>query len=156
MPIQNEREFNRYSIALFDFTKARDFLTEVRNYPPTGLPFQALLFAAIICYYRPFSANEKSDSSPAISRLRIDEFGTLSPSEIEIHEQCKKLRNEALAHSGYRHNPTHIDPHSKVIVSRPFWLSSVSIDIEGLMKLLDKFITVCHHKRADYKLHGLV
>ena len=155
MPIQNEREFSRYSIALFDFTKARDFLSEIRNHLPSSLPFQALLFAAIVCYYRPFTENEKSRKSPAASKLRIGEFGNLSPSEKEIHKKCRTLRNEALAHSEYRHNPTHIDPYSKVIISRPFWLSSDSVDIEGLSKLLDKFINICHHKRADYKLHSL-
>lgn len=155
MSIQNEREFNRYSIALFDFTMALDFLSEVRNHLPSSLPYQALLFAAIVCYYRPFTENEKARKSPAISKLRISEFGTLSPSEREIHEKCRTLRNKALAHSEHRYNPTHIDPYSKVIVSRPFWLSSESVDIEGLIKLLDKFINVCHNKRADYKLHSL-
>lgn len=151
MPIQNDRDFNRYSIALFDFEKARDFLIETHNHLPSSLPYQALLFAAIVCYYRPFTKNEKSRKSTATPSLRIDEFGTLSPSEKEIHEQCRTLRNEALAHSEHRYNPTHIDPYTKVVVSRPFWLDSVSIDIEGLIKLLDKFIVACHHKRADYK-----
>jgi hypothetical protein len=155
MRIQNEREFNRYSIALFDFTKAQDFLSEARKHPSNSLPFQALLFAAIVCYYRPFSLNEKLDTSPATSNLNISEFGSLLDSEKGIHEECKKLRNKALAHSEYSFNPTGIDPQSKVIVSKPFWLTIDSIDIDGLSKLVDKFITICHHMRADYKLHGL-
>ena len=151
MRIQSEREFNRYSIALFDFQKAKDFLSEAKNHLPSSLPFQALLFAAIVCYYRPFSPNEKSNASPATSRLGIEEFDNLSPSEIQIHEGCKELRNKVLAHSEYSWNPTHIDPNFKVIVSRPFWLSSDSVDMDGLGRLLDKLILTCHHRRAEFK-----
>lgn len=75
MPITNEQEFNRYSIAVVDFEKASECLAEARKRLPNDLVFEALLFMAIITYYRPFSPNEKSKRNlKAKSRLNFEDL----------------------------------------------------------------------------------
>jgi hypothetical protein len=64
-----EQVFNRFSIALFDFEK----LIATQKKPPdirrVALPMRRC-FAAIVCYYRPFSPSEKDKNSPAASTAK--------------------------------------------------------------------------------------
>lgn len=145
-----DQEFNRYSIACFDWEKASAFATEAQKHLPNTIVFEALLFAAIVCYYRPFSPNEREQNAAAQSQLRIEDFPPLSSKEQSIHENCKTLRNKALAHSEFSFNPTELNAATGVISSKPFALLSQPFDIEGLMQLLSKLQLACHHKRADH------
>ncbi|MBV5271191.1 MAG: hypothetical protein JZU55_16415, partial [Afipia sp.] len=76
---------------------------------PATLAHEALVFTAIVSYYRPFSPNEKNKNAQATSQLKLDDFSPLSHEELGLHEKCKELRNQALAHSEYKHNPTRLD-----------------------------------------------
>ena len=145
-----EREFNRYSIALFDFEQAVAYATETQTHSAATLAHEALLFAAILSYYRPFSPNEKNNNTQAASQLTINNFSPFEPAEKILHEELKELRNKALAHSEFHFNPTRRDPESGIISSRPFSLLSQSLNIEGLIHLSRKLAEECHHKRADH------
>lgn len=145
-----ESEFNRFSIALFDFDKASAYAEEAERHLPTTLPYEALVFAAVVCYYRPFSPNEKDGAAPAATRVKIEDFSPLLPAERDVHETCKRLRNKALAHSEWSHNPTRVNPTSGVISSRPFDLLSHAPDLYALIKLCKRMAEECHGHRANF------
>lgn len=144
------QEFNRLSIAYFDWQKSLDFAKEARKHMPNTTAYEALLFAAIVCYYRPFSPNEKGANPPAASQLKIEDFSVLSQDELTLHENCKSLRNKALAHSEFALNPTKLCETTGVIASRPFSLLAQPFDLEAFIQLLSKLELACHHKRADH------
>jgi hypothetical protein len=150
--ISTSREFNRYSIALFDLTKALEFATEAKRHPANSLVHEALLLAAIVSYCRPFSGNEKAPDAPATSRLSVDAFGELGDSDREIHARCEILRNKALAHSEFEFNPTRLDTDTGLIVSRPFslFVQTQGFDLEAFVRLIEKLKSACHTRRADY------
>jgi|GEM_PF-989750 len=157
MAISSEAELNRYSIAVRDFEDAQRFLCAARNHGIDSIEYEALLFAAIISYWRPFSLNEKSKSAAASVRLDIQNFGTLSENQKELHRNCENLRNKALAHSEYEYNPTRLRP-SGVFVSSPFSLLGSSQirdpgsvhNMDLFQQLLEKLIDSCHAMRAAY------
>lgn len=157
MAISSEAEFNRYTIALRDFEAAQRFLGAARNHGIDSVEYKALLFAAIISYWRPFSSNEVSKSAAASAKLDIQNFGTLSEDQRELHNNCGRLRNKALAHSEYEYNPTRLN-QSGVIISNQFsLLSSSQINEPGsihnmdlFQQLLAQLIDSCHAMRAAY------
>lgn len=146
----SEPQFNRFSIALCDFEKAISYAEEAQRYLPNTLAHEALIFAAVICYYRPFSPNEKDKSAPATSRLIPSDFSPFSPDENEIHEKCEQLRNKALAHSEWSHNPTRFKADTGVIVSRPFDLLQHAPDLDALIGLAKRLSQECHTNRANF------
>lgn len=152
MTITTDQQFNRYSIAYFDFSKAEEFAKEAESHPRNSIVFEALLFAAIGCYCRPFSPNEKDSSAPAESRLIIEKIVELSTEERTLHNHCITLRNKALAHSEFTFNPTRLNQESRVVGSRPFSLLSSPFDLNGLLGLLEKLIRACHLQRGNYSL----
>ena len=145
-----DAKFNRLSISVHDFEQAIAFSEEAQRSSPGSRSYEALVFAAIVCYYRPFSSNEKDKDASAISKLELDDFSPLTIDEAGVHEKCKELRNQALAHSGYRHNPTSLNTRSRVISSRPFSLLSHAPNLVTLINLAQKLAKECHGKRADY------
>ncbi len=150
MPISSEKELNRYSISFLDFEKAQQYICEAKKHDRSSIEYEALLLAAIVSYYRPFSSNEKSKLAKAKSRLFIEEFGSLTDSQKELHEKCKELRNKVIAHSAFEFNPTGIKQNTKVIVSRPYSLLNENFDLDSFETLLTQFVDLCHKKRADY------
>jgi hypothetical protein len=152
MPIATERDFNRYSIATFDLDKAIEFATEARLYPANSVVYEALLFAAVVSYSRPFSGNEKSADAPAAAGLTTAIVGALSGSEQKIHDTCRTLRNKALAHSEFSLNPTRLRASTGVVVSRPFSLLSPPFDLDGFIQVAAKMKLICERDRADYVL----
>jgi hypothetical protein len=145
-----EQSFNRYSIATIDFMKAAEFATEAQQHSPASLIYEALVFAAVVCYHRPFSSNEKNKNANAASSLTIEEFSSLTQEEMSIHTLSKELRNQALAHSEWEHNPTGLDETNRVISSRPFPIVSAGVNLSSLSKLANKLARECHHVRANY------
>lgn len=146
----DQAKFNRFSIALKDFEKAEAFLAEAKNHQYGSLIHEALVFSAIICYFRPFTHNEKDPNSAAAPKLGLSDFPPLSPDELCIHEICKELRNKALAHAEIKYHPTRLNRETGVISSAIFSLVGKVPDLEGLSELIRKFIMQCHNKRADY------
>jgi hypothetical protein len=148
--IQTDKEFHRYTIVLNDFEKALDYLVEAKKQPKCGLAYEALLSMAVICYYLPFSRNEKSATAKAQLSLSIEDMITLSPSEHELHKLCKELRNKAIAHSGYEYNPTDFCEPTEVIMSRQFSIYPYLDNLQILAKLTQRLIDACHASRAPY------
>lgn len=146
----DEAKFNRFSISLQDFEKAKAFIGEAANHQYGGLIHEALVFSAIICYFRPFTNNEKDPNSAAAAKLDLSDFHPISPEELSIHEVCKDLRNKALAHAEIKHHPTRFDLETGVISSAIFSLVGKAPDLEAFVELIEKYIRQCHNKRADY------
>lgn len=145
----SELAFNRFSIAVFDLEKSIEYAEEAQRHSQSDLAHEALLFSAIVCYYRPFSPNEKDKSAKSESRLRLEDFSPLTRAESKVHEKCKELRNKALAHSEYDFNPTR-RLSSGVIASKPFALLSHAPSISALVALARKLANECHAKRAEH------
>lgn len=142
--------FNRLSIAVHDFEQAVAYTEEARHHAPASLAYEALVFAAIVSYFRPFSPNEKDKNAPASSLLKLEDFSPLTSEQSILHERCRDLRNQALAHSAYKYNPTRLDTSLNVIASSPFSLLAHAPNLEALSVLAQKLAFECHHKRADY------
>lgn len=145
-----EAKLNRYSISVKDFEKAIAFLEEAEKHQVGGLVHEALLFAAIVCYFRPFSPNEKDPQAAAVSQLTLSEFEPLSSDEREIHNKCKELRNKALAHAEFKYYSTKFHADTGVISSQLFSLTRYAPDLRKLTALAQKLAHQCHNKRADY------
>lgn len=145
--------FNRLSISVRDFEQAAEYAERAVITKPDTIEHQALLFAAIVIYYRPFSPNERKPSAASASSLKIEEFKALTSKELELHETCKTLRNKALAHAEYEMNPTKLEDSSGVISSRPFDLLSRAPAAHEIARLARKLAEQCHHKRADHIHH---
>jgi hypothetical protein len=144
------KEIHRYSIALRDFENAKRYICAMRKHLPSSTEYEALLFATIVSYYRPFSRNEKAQSAEATSQLCNKEFNFLTESQIALHELCKELRNQALAHSEFKHNPTKYNPKTGVFSSRPFSLLSQDFDLVSFEMMLTQVMDFCHKKRAEF------
>lgn len=146
----DEAKFNRFSISLKDFEKSRTFLKEANGHEYGSLVHEALVFAAIICYFRPFTQNEGSGKASAASQLQLSDFESLTSEESTIHEKCKELRNKALAHAEFRYYPTHLNFDTGMISSTWFSLVGKAPDLGMLAALIEKLIQQCRNKRADY------
>jgi hypothetical protein len=146
----SEAKFNRFSIALKDLEKAHEFLEEARKHQYGSLIHEALVFSAIVCFFRPFTDNEKDPNSKAAKRLEKSDFEPPSNSEIQIYETCKELRNKALAHAEFKYHPTKLERETGIISSAIFSLVGKAADLKALQGLIDKFIERCRNRQADY------
>lgn len=150
--IESDEAFNRFTIATLDFEKASNFAQEAKNHLANSVAYEALLFAAIVSYYRPFSPNEKSDKGSATSSVDRRLLQTLTRGEEKLHEECKRLRNKGLAHSEYALNATRINTSRRVVMSKPFSLVSQGIVVDELLSLIEKVRKECERARASYML----
>jgi hypothetical protein len=50
--IASDEGFHRYSISFHDFEKALEFAEEAAQHQPNTITYEALMFAAIVSYYR--------------------------------------------------------------------------------------------------------
>src|SRR5688572_13980645 len=119
MTISSEQEFNRFSISAWDFEQACRYLAAAQNYLPNSVEYEALLFAGIVSYARPFSSNERDANARAARRVRLSAFEPLSDEERKLHDRCILLRDKALAHSEIELNPTRLNSDTGVVKSRP-------------------------------------
>ena len=149
-PMTTRAKFNRYSIALQDFDRANGYATHALNYPINTIEYEALLFAAIICYVRPFSRNEVTNMPQAVVLLRLEDFSTLTDQERHLHDHCLRLRNKALAHSEFEMNPTSLNEETGIVSSRPFSLVAQQVDVHRLAALSARLLEECHKRRGDY------
>jgi hypothetical protein len=153
----DEAKFNRFSISAKDFEKAAEFLAEAKNHQYGGLVHEALVMSAIICYFRPFTENERSSSPPAAKKLDLlSDFPPLSQAENAVHEACKVLRNKALAHSEFLYHPTRLDRDTGVISSALFSLVGAAPDVDSLAALIEKLTLHCQLIRASYVHHARI
>ncbi len=142
--------FNRYSISSFDFKKAIEFANEMSKYSGSSLAYESLLTAAIICYSRPFSQNEKGTNSLASAKLCELDFQPLTELQSRIHFRCIELRNKAIAHSEYLFNPTKHNIKTATVSSAPFALLNEPFELSEFLSLADHHLAICHEMRANY------
>lgn len=145
----DEAKFNRFSISLKDFEKVIALLEETKKHPTNSIVYESLVFTAIVCYFRPFSPNEKP-SNRVVPRLSLEDFLPLTSDELAIHELCKKLRNKALAHAEIKYHSIDFDISTGGISSELFSLVGNAPDLTKFMALTQKLIRECRNKRADY------
>jgi hypothetical protein len=126
--INNDRELNRYSIALRDFEKTIEFLKQAENHLDNSLVYESLLTCAVLYYYRPFSLNERDASAKATSRISIESFSHLTQDDLALHKHCEALRNKTLAHAEWLSYPTRRCSETGVVVSRVYSILSERID----------------------------
>jgi hypothetical protein len=150
MNITDEREFNRYSIAIHDFEKAIEFLDESEKNIGNCTIYESLLISAVISYFRPFTENEKDKESNAISKININAFSALTEADMSTHNKCKEIRNKALAHSEWSKYPTRVRQDETVIRSRFYSILSEDILWLELRNLANKLLNQCHNRRAEY------
>lgn len=143
-------QFHRFSIAIQDFKKAKEFLEEAKKHQLGSVVHEALVFTAIVCYFRPFTKNERDKKSRVASRIKLADFAQLTEQQRIIHKKCKELRNKALAHAESKFYPTSIDEETGVMRSRIFSLVGMTPDLNSLDNLISDFIRQCHNRRADY------
>lgn len=150
LPVIGEAKFNRFSISLKDFEKSIYFLVEAQKYQIGSVVHEALVFTAIVCYFRPFSQNEKDTNALAASQLSLADFSLLSEGELVVHEKCKELRNKALAHAEFTYHPVHLDAETGLISSALFSLVKNAPNLAELTDLAKRLRAECLDKRADY------
>lgn len=150
--IRSVEELARFSISLRDFEKAHQYLVGARRHLETTIEYEALLFAAIVSYCRPFSGNERGKPLRATKRLLIKDFAPLSEEDEHIHAQLHEARNKRLAHSEFDSNPTSFSPETGMFSGKASTLPSVNLD--KFEQVVLRFIDVCHTKRADYSRHA--
>ena len=128
-------ELNRISIAVRDFEQAIKYASKAIDYSIDTIEYEALLFAAIVCYCKPFSQNERDKSSPANSSLELTNFSDLSIPENLLHKSCKEVRNRMLAHSEFQFNPTGFNEAYGVFSGRQFSLNAYPLDVSAFIAL---------------------
>ena len=146
----SSQKINRISIALRDFEGALKYASKASEYEMSTVEYEALLFAAIVSYWRPFSPNELHENGSAISAIKLADFERFSELELKLHENCKLLRNKVLAHSEYAFNPTKLDEQTGTFIGRRLSVTSCNFQVSVLTTLLNKLIEQCHNYRANY------
>src|SRR6266403_3313015 len=102
------KKFNRLTISFIDWSQAQDYAREAQSTDEGTYAYEALIQMAVICYWRPFSGNERRKSAKADRNLTLDDLCPvkLTQREHRLHKACERIRNKAIAHSEYRYNPT--------------------------------------------------
>jgi hypothetical protein len=141
-----EKQFNRTSISINDFSQAEKYLEFLSKaeLPQLDILRSSLLVAAIISYARPFSdnnAHEKATGKLKVSEKEIRQV--IGKRGLELHKKVLGLRNRAIAHSEYDMNPTrlvekHVGEHGFVLTSRFFNILGEEIDPNLFLKLSQK------------------
>jgi hypothetical protein len=116
-----EKQLFRAHISENDFQQANEFLQAFQAAKGV-VQRRALLTAAVIAYARPFSDNERSDTTRATSSIRGNPKKILGLEGALVHGHVIKLRNEAIAHATWLRNPVGITPsvETPVIKARRF------------------------------------
>jgi len=111
---------NRLTSASLDLKNCLRFLDELGSQQYGNTVYEALLIAAIVLYIRPFSKNEKEQStSPSDPRVPEEVLANLTVGELDLHERLKGLRNKAIAHAEWTFHPTGVT-ETRVILAMPF------------------------------------
>src|SRR5436309_9472689 len=104
MDAATEKKFNRTHLSILDFEQAQRFMAAAREQPVASVEHEALLLAAIICYGRPFSGNERERNAAAASKL-APELVVLTSNDRALHDRILTLRKKAVAHAESKYNP---------------------------------------------------
>ena len=116
----SKSRINRLTSASLDLESCLIFLDELGSQQYGTTVYEALLISAIVFYIRPFSQNEKKQStSPSDPRVPEEVLANLSEDELDLHKRLQELRNKAIAHAEWTFHPTGV-AENKVIQAMPF------------------------------------
>jgi len=100
MDAAHSRQFRRTQISMGDFLTAIRFLKTARVHAISSTEHETLLMAAVICYARRFTGNEKAAGARATSRLALP---TPKGEDGKLHRRIIRARNKAVAHAESSH-----------------------------------------------------
>lgn len=116
----SKSRINRLTSASLDLENCLRFLDELESHQYGTTVYEALLISAIVFYIRPFSENEKKQStSPSDPRVPEEVLANLSEDKLDLHKRLKELRNKAIAHAEWTFHPTGVT-ENKIIQAMPF------------------------------------
>jgi len=140
----------RMHLSATDFSQAVRFIDAARNAAPTSDERWGLLLAAIVCYARPFSPNERRLSAAADSRLQMDAkmLRTIlaNTSDRKLHRRILRLRNKVVAHSESKYSSFRLLGATASAVTfrsvawHPF---DEQIDLFAFRRIAEAFETYC-------------
>ena len=163
MTAMSQQTIKRVHISARDFMAAREFVEAARQHGEATVEHAALLECAIVRYARPFSANEKSTTAPADSRLAIDAAEVLpDPGDLELHRRIVRLRNEVVAHSQSEHFPVAVlrileEPGKWGVIfqSRSWHVVNERLDLEAFSRIAKAMAFKCRSLVFDLaRNHG--
>ena len=136
----HNRRFRRLQISRNDFKRAIEFIAAAIGHDADSIEHEALLIAAVICYARPFSPNEKP---PTKANAKLPkEFARFDDAEDrKLHMQVIKLRNKAVAHSEFRFHRVKVVGHTAT--SRQWRVSREGMDLFRFDRIAKQMETRC-------------
>jgi hypothetical protein len=109
------------------------------------------MMAAIICYARPFTLNERPEKGKPLPAadpsLEEVDIRALLGVNANLHEHILILRNRAVAHSEAEFNPMQLD--DSMFVSRPWHPLHEGIDLAVFGQIAGKLHQHCLNRKAD-------
>lgn len=154
----SDKTLFRTHLSAIDFSQAVRFIEAAQKVAHTSDEWWGLMLAAIVCYARPFSPNERRRSAAADSRLEIDArmLRTIleNASDRKLHRRLLRLRNKAVAHSESRYADLRIiratwpgDPSSLAssvaLISAHWHPFNAQIDLIAFRRIAKALQTYC-------------
>jgi hypothetical protein len=127
-----DAQFNRLTLSAHDFSESQEYLGAYSE-RLSPVVQAALLNSAIVCYARPFTANNPGKTDASTSSLPRGVLKQLNTEQKYLHRKIVTLRNEGVAHSDYDLKPTRRVPRGDsgaMMWSKPFSTLAEGIDIE--------------------------
>ena len=149
IPMSNDGQRDRYSIAEGDFRDALQYIGKAREYERDLIAKDAFIAMAILCYAHHFSSNGQKKVKTS-SRVHIEDFDIFSPALSEAHKKYRTLRNKAIAHSQSSYHPTKFDEESHYTKISRFTLLFHSVDLDELEDLVKHVQEICRRERVVY------
>jgi len=143
---EKQKQFNRVKISTNYFKEAISFLNEYDESLSETIR-KALLISAVITYASPFGKNKASEEATSMFVGKPKKI--LGANGYKLHEKIIKLRNEAVAHSEYKRNPTkslEFRSTGYFTRSRFFDILSEELDVVAFKENIEKMKQYCEHK----------
>ena len=141
-----EKQFNRVKISTNYFKEALSYLNEYDESLSETIR-RALLISAVVTYASPFGKNKAS--AEATSKVVGDPQKLLGANGYKLHKKIIELRNEAVAHSEYKRNPTKALEYRSTgyfTRSRFFDILSEELDVAAFKENIERMKQYCEDK----------
>jgi hypothetical protein len=151
------KKLTRVHISARDFDKAFEFAEAAGKHDVASLEHEALLLAAIVCYGRPFSGNDKGKHAKADSELTGVDIPAVLGVDYDLHKRIVLVRHKAVAHSLSEHYPVSLMPptvgepgmRSVGFVSRSWHPVNEQIDLEAFARIAKAMAWKCRSMLLD-------
>lgn len=153
-----ESELLRLQLSVRDFEDSRDFIDAAKKHDVSSPEYSALVMAAIICYARPFTNNERTDKKgdkdqPEVApTLRLEEPSSVLGQDVRLHEDIKRMRNKAVAHSEWSHNQVRIVPTCTAGIAfagRKWHIVDEDVDLAAFRRIAEAMRQYCINKLVE-------